>query len=158
MLALTHIGSETATNLTPNADQFMRYLNDIYLTYKVNDKLSLTTEFNLIRDDFIKATGGGVAQYISYALNDTITLNGRAEVWGDGTNAYVFAFPGNQDFVKSEFGLPNGSIGAKATTYSEITLGFTWKPAMPTPVRNLMIRPEIRYDPVAQQHPSVQRR
>jgi hypothetical protein len=32
------------------------------------------------------------------------------------------------------------------TTYSELTLGVTWKPALPAPVSGLLIRPEIRWD------------
>ena len=32
------------------------------------------------------------------------------------------------------------------TTYGALTLGVTWKPALPAPVTGLLVRPEIRWD------------
>jgi hypothetical protein len=126
----------------------MRYLNDIAVTWKVNEKLTLVTELNYIKDDFAKADGWGVAQYASYALTDTLTLNGRAEVWRDGKNFFVAAFPGNLDFVNAQLGNPVPSIitAPKATTYGEFTIGVTYKPSLPAPISGLLIRPEFRYD------------
>jgi hypothetical protein len=147
ILALTHIGSETATRLVPNADNYMRYLNDAVVTWKATDALTLVTELNYIRDDFAKANGGGVAQYASYTLTDTLTLNGRAEVWADGKNFFVAAFPGNSSYVNAEEGLPATVVSAPAnTTYGALTLGVTYKPPMPAAFTGLLIRPEIRYD------------
>lgn len=59
MLALTHIGPENPQKIVPNADHFMRYLNDVVITYKASDKLSFTTELNYIKDDFARANGYG---------------------------------------------------------------------------------------------------
>ncbi len=148
VLALTHMGPENPSKTVPNANAFMRYLNDVIITYKATDKLSFTTELNYIVDDFAKAGGYGAVQYVSYALTDEITLNGRAEIWRDNKNFFVAAFPGNQDFVNAQLGNPNTSYAApKAGTYSEFTAGLTYKPAgLPAPVAGLMIRPEIRYD------------
>ncbi|HET6308109.1 MAG TPA: outer membrane beta-barrel protein [Rhodopila sp.] len=165
ILALTHIGPENATRLLDtlppagfNADGYYRYLNDIVVTYKASDKLTLVTEANLIRDDFAgyyssathtpsAANAFGAAQYASYALNDTITLNGRAEVYRDDNNFFVASFPGNNDFVAAEQGFTFGVGAPHPTTYSEITLGVTYKPAnLPTPINGLLIRPEVRYD------------
>ncbi|MDE2575966.1 MAG: porin [Rhodospirillales bacterium] len=147
ILALAHIGPENPSTVVPNANNYMRYYNDIVITYKASDKLTLTTELNYIRDDFFKADGGGVAQYAQYALNDTLTLNGRAEVWADGKGFYVGAFPGNLDAVNAQLGNPNTSYGTgRATTYGALTLGVTYKPALPAPVSGLLIRPELRYD------------
>jgi hypothetical protein len=164
ILALTHIGPENATRalgypaLNPsfNADGYYRYLNDIVVTYKASDKLTLVTEGNLIRDDYDgigisgvpkSANAFGVAQYISYTLSDAITLNGRVEVYRDDNNFFVAAFPTNNGFVTAEQGLTVGTSASHATTYSEITLGVTWKPAnTPAVISGLLIRPEIRYD------------
>ncbi len=94
------------------------------------------------------AQGYGIAQYVSYALSDTVTLNGRAEVWRDNTNFFVSTPVNNMDFLNVELGNPaNVYTAARPTTYSEITLGLTYKPSgMPSVINNLMIRPEIRYD------------
>jgi Putative beta-barrel porin-2, OmpL-like. bbp2 len=135
---------------------FYRYLNDIVVTYKASDKLTFTTEANLVRDDALGTGNSGVpkpanafgaAQYVSYALSDTLILNARAEVYRDDNAAFVLTFPANNDFVNAELGLPNSSRAAPSpTTYGEITLGVTYKPAMPAPVAGLLIRPEVRYD------------
>ena len=146
ILALTHIGPENPSRTVPKADAFMRYLNDITATYKASPKLSFTTELNYIRDDFFRAEGYGAAQYIAYTLTDTVTLNGRAEIWRDNNGFFVGAFPGNLDFINSEEGRPATVLSAPPTTYSEITIGLTYKPALPAPVPNLMLRPELRYD------------
>ena len=146
VLALSHIGPENPTLTTPNANRSMRYLNDVVLTYKASDKLSFTTELNYIKDDAYRAEGYGAAQYASYALSDTVTLNGRAEVWRDNSGFFVGTFPGNTDYVRAEAGLPNGSIAGKPTTYGALTAGVTYKPSLPAPVSTLLIRPEIRYD------------
>lgn len=148
VLALTHIGAENPSRTVPNADKYLRYLNDVVLTYKLDEKLSFTTEANYIRDDYARAEGYGVAQYVAYALSDQVTLNGRAEVWRDNRNFYVAAFPGNLDYVDSERGFPATVVSApRPTTYSEFTVGLTYKPSLPgVPLSTLMIRPELRYD------------
>lgn len=146
LLALTHIGPENPSRIVPDADSHMRYLNDVAITYKPSAKLSFTTELNYIRDDFFRAEGYGAAQYASYALSDTLTLNGRAEVWRDNRGFFVGAFPRNLDFINAQEGRPATVISAPPTTYGEFTVGVTYKPGVPAPITNLMLRPEIRYD------------
>lgn len=146
VLALTHFGPENPTLTVPGANSKFRYENDAVITYKATDKLTLTTELNYIRDDAFRADAYGAVQYASYTLSDTLTLNGRAEVWRDNKGFFVAAFPGNHDFVNSELGLPATTITAAPTTYSEITLGMTYKPPVPAPISTLLLRPEIRYD------------
>ncbi len=146
VLALSHFGPENPTRTVPDANGKFRYENDIVLTYKATDALTLTTELNLIRDDAFHANGFGGAQYVSYLLNDRVALNARAEVWRDDNGFFVAAFPQNLGFVNSELGLPARVISAPPTTYGEITLGATFKPNVPAPIQTLMIRPEIRYD------------
>ena len=147
VLALSHIGAESASLLVPNAGKYMRYLNDIAITWKATDALTFVTELNYIRDDFAKADGGGIAQYVAYGLTDTLTLNARAEAWADSKNFFVAAFPGNQDFTNAQFGKPSGAFSApKGGTYGALTLGTTYKPPMPSAFTGLLIRPEVRYD------------
>ena len=152
VLALSHFGPEDPTReLSPrgfNANAFWRTENDIVVTWKATPKLSLTTEANFEHDGFFTASGYGVAQYASNALTDTITLNARAEVWVDQNSLFVAAYPGNLDFVDVEAGLPAPFVktAPHAATFSELTLGVTYKPTLPPPVANLMIRPEIRWN------------
>jgi hypothetical protein len=148
----THFGPENPTRvLSPagfNANGYYRFLNDVVIIWKATEALTFTTDANYIRDDFFRAEGYGIAQYVAYTLTDTITLNARAEVWRDQNNFFVAAFPGNLDFVNAEsgFAAPNVKFAPRAVTYAELTLGFTYKPALPEPISSLMIRPEIRWD------------
>ena len=152
VLALTHIGPENPclnapSNVHCNSD--LRYLNDIVLTYKASDTWTFVTELNYIHEDAFKADGYGAAQYATYALNDQVSIGGRAEIWRDDENFFVAGFPGNRDFVNLErgFALEKPLLAASGpTTYGEFTLGLTYKPPVPAPIQNLMIRPEIRFD------------
>jgi len=157
VLALTHIGPENSTRAVGSiANSRNRYSNDILITYKPDDKLTLVTQTNLIRDDLGFGKGpvnaGGVAQYISYAVSDTWTLNGRAELFRDDSGFFVAAFRSNLGPVQALGGWPVPPYSAaittapKGTTYGALTLGATWKPEMPKSVSTFMIRPEIRYD------------
>jgi hypothetical protein len=159
VLALTHLGPEQASRvLSPigvNADGQMRSFNDIVITYKASDALTLTTELNWVRDAYgvqnKPVNGFGVAQYGAYTLTDTLTLNGRVEVWRDDNNFFVASYSGNNDPVRVQQGLtPVSGVyvapGGGGTTYGALTLGVTYKPALPTPVTSLALRPEVRWD------------
>lgn len=161
-LALSHIGPENSSRaLSPfgyNADGYYRYYNDIVITYKATSALTLTTELNWVRDDFgnglltgkpAPANAFGIAQYASYTLTDTLTLNGRAEVYRDDNNFFVAGFANNNGFDQFQKGFPTPLVsGARhATTYGELTLGVTYKPSgLPPVISGLLIRPEIRWD------------
>lgn len=162
VLALSHLGPENPSRaLSPlgfNADGYMRYFNDVVVVWKANDKLTLTTEGAWVRDDFgasgytghpAPANGFGIAQYAGYALTDTITLNARAELFRDDNGFFVAGFPGNYDPVYTEKGIGaplNTTFAIPPATYGALTLGVTYKPAVPPPITSLAIRPEIRYD------------
>lgn len=161
ILALTHIGPENPSRvLSPafNANGYYRYFNDVVMTYKATPELTLTTELNWVRDDFgatgfaagrpSAANGFGIAQYASYTLNDTITLNGRVELFRDDNNFFVAGFGANNGFNQFQKGFATPLSAAQhATTYGAITLGVTFKPAgIPSAVSGLLIRPEVRYD------------
>ncbi len=148
ILALTHIGPEDATRNTVFANEALRYYNDLVITYKHSDKLAFTTEVNYAKEDGFKAEAYGVAQYMAYTLSDTLVLNGRVEVYRDNNNFFVNTPVNNLDYVNAERGYnSNFYVASRPTTYSEFTLGVTYKPSgMPAPISNLLIRPEVRYD------------
>ncbi len=145
LLGLTHLGPENALIIDPQANGQMRYESDLIATYKATDKLTFVTELNYQHDDGFGADSYAGTQYISYALTPTVTLNGRAEVYRDNAGFFVFTYPGNFDPVRALKGLSNTSFSAGRATYSEYTVGFTYKPSVPK-VATLMFRPEIRWD------------
>ncbi|MFL5256930.1 MAG: outer membrane beta-barrel protein [Rhodopila sp.] len=159
VLALTHLGPEQASRvLSPigvNANGQMRSYNDIVITYKATPALTLTTELNWVRDAYgtqnKPVNGFGVAQYGAYTLTDTLTLNGRIEVWRDDNNFFVASYSGNNDPVRVQQGLaPISGVyfapGGGGTTYGALTLGVTYKPTLPFPATSLALRPEVRWD------------
>lgn len=147
-LALSHIGPESAKRAVPQANGAYRYYNDGIITWKATEKLTLTTELNYVRDDFARAEAFGIAQYAAYPITGTVTLNGRAEVFRDTRGFFVAAFPTAQGSVLALEGFAVPTVSYGATTYGSLTLGATWKPAVPGFIENLLIRPEIRYDTV----------
>jgi hypothetical protein len=147
MLATTHIGPENPRGSFPNYNSALRYLNDVTVIWKLNSKLTSTTDLNYIRDDGFSASGGGVAQYFTYAVNDKLGIGIRGEVWRDSNGFFVAAFPSNRDFVNVEKGLPAPDVyGGGNTTYGAVTLGLNFKPPLPVKGAGLNIRPEVRYD------------
>lgn len=144
--ATTSFGPEIprgTVGVRPNKD--FRYLNDITVIWKITDKLTSTTDLNYIRDDGFDVSGGGVAQYFTYSLNDQVGFGVRGEIWRDGDGFFVAAFPGNRDFVNAERGFPATVIGGGKTTYGAITAGINFRP-LPGHAGTLLIRPEVRYD------------
>src|SRR5215470_9315514 len=132
VLALSHIGPENVEGATTSAgapirvNSALRYINDITVVWKVNDALTLTTDLNYIHDDGLHASGGGIAQYAAYSVNDWLTVVGRGEIWRDDSGAFVASFQTPFDFANSERGLPTlpGHVaGGGKTTYGALTLG-----------------------------------
>ncbi len=147
-LALSHMGPEDSKLLTPFANSAMRYYNDVSLVWKATDALTLTTEANYVRETGYNVGAYGLTQYVSYTLSDTITLNGRAELFRDEKNFFVSTPVAERDYVAAERGTFSRFLTAtRPTTYSEFTAGLTYKPAgVPSQLSTLLIRPEVRYD------------
>jgi hypothetical protein len=176
ILALAHLGPENprfaeGTSFVTNqpaggpllivngANNHFREYYDIVTTYKISDALSTTNELNFVHDDLGKASAGGIAQYLTYALDEQWSLGGRIEAFADQGKFATTGFAGfacvateSLDYVNAQRGLaPNlgycGNLGNYNVTYGEITLGATYRPPLALPV-SVMIRPEIRYDTV----------
>jgi hypothetical protein len=150
VLATTHIGPElprsaaVTLGVEPNRD--LRYLNDITVVWKATKALTLMTDLNHIRDDGLKASGWGVAQYATYTVNDRLSLGVRGELWRDNDGAFVAAFPGNLDFINAQMGFPNTAIAGPKATYGAITVGANIKPPVEKRFEGFVMRPEVRYD------------
>lgn len=155
ILALTHIGPENTGSVTPLANRSNRYYADTVITYKATEALTFITELNFVHDDYNfggigQPTAFGAAQYVTYALSDTVTVGARAEVFRDDKNFFVASFPGNNDFNNIFSGRPGSVVVAPGsnTTYGALTVGLTYKPSLAAwkLPGTLMVRPEMRYD------------
>jgi hypothetical protein len=142
--AATHIGPET-----PHNDSDLRYLNTITTTWKITDKLTSITDLNYTHDDGADASAYGVAQYLTYAINDKITAKIRGEIWRDDKGFFVaqFADPGDpMRALSGESTIDPRTVGGGRTTYGALTIGLDIKPPVPKPLTGLTIRPELRVD------------
>jgi Putative beta-barrel porin-2, OmpL-like. bbp2 len=146
-VALTHIGPED-----PGNNHDYRYLNDITTTWKINSAFTSITDLNLVVDGIDGGKwGGGVAQYLTYSVNDWLQLGFRGEIFRDSGGFYVAQFRANNDYLHialqgRDVPFDPSNLGGGDTTYLELTWGVTLKPPMPKPVAGLLIRPEVRYD------------
>lgn len=143
--AMIHAGPEN-----PRDNHDNRYLSDVVTTWKITDKITSITDLNYAYDEAANARGYGVAQYLTYAVNDCCSIGIRGEVWRDADGFYVAQFASNNDFIHFERGddtvFDSRTVGGGRTTYGASTAGLTIKPPVPTPFTGLMIRPELRYD------------
>jgi hypothetical protein len=104
---------------------------------------------NYAYEEAFDARGYGVAQYLTYKINDCCTAAVRAELWRDHDGFFVAQFASNNDFIHFERGdmiIDPRTTGGGRTTYGAFTAGVTIKPPVPAPFTGLMIRPELRYD------------
>jgi hypothetical protein len=142
--AATHIGPET-----PHNNHDLRYLNTITTTWKITDKLTSITDLNFTHDDGADASAYGVAQYLTYGINDKITAKIRGELWRDDKGFYVAQFADPQDPIRGLAGesiIDPRTVGGGRTTYGALTIGLDIKPPVPKPLTGLTIRPELRVD------------
>jgi hypothetical protein len=142
--AATHIGPET-----PGNDHDLRYLNTITTTWKITDKLTSITDLNYTHDDAADASAYGVAQYLTYAINDKIAVKIRGEIWRDDQGFYAAQFADPHDPMRALAGEPvidPRTVGGGRTTYGAVTVGLDIKPTVPKPFTGLTIRPELRID------------
>jgi hypothetical protein len=142
--AATHIGPET-----PGNDHDLRYLNTITATWKITDKFTSITDLNYTHDDGAEASAYGVAQYLTYALNDKITAKIRGEIWRDAQGFYAAQFAESHDPMRALGGqrtIDPRTVGGGRTTYGALTVGLDIKPPVPKPFAGLTIRPELRVD------------
>ena len=170
ILGLAHIGPENGyvaggVGPAPDRNRYVRQIYDLVTTYKMNDALTLVNETNFIKDDLSPgltpghsgATAEGTAFYGIYKWTDQWSFGARGEVFRDDQGFFVTSFQESQAFMNAERGIPVASpiygsgYNAGKATYSELTLGANWSPAIAFPDQlpstlGLTIRPEFRWD------------
>lgn len=121
-------------NLPPGDNSDYWTALDLVITQKVTDKLSLGLGFDYVDAPHIPGVSGnaqqwgGVAQYVSYAVDPHFTLNTRLEWYKDAANGFSLGAPVSADYYAATVGVavkpfPNNNI-----------------------LSHLLFRPEIRYD------------
>jgi hypothetical protein len=130
-----------------------------------------TLPFGIVQSRPMGVTAYGIAQNVSYKLDDVWLLKGRLEYFRDANNFFVSAFPGYSDAANlqhgfwcpscinrtyttlpgfSPFGSPTqGGTAYTGTSYLALTVGTTITPKLPDNIpylTGLMIRPELRWD------------
>jgi hypothetical protein len=119
IIGLAHLGAENPVGAAvlvggvphfANVDALTVQYYDANAVWKITDSLTSVTEVNMIKNDAYGATGGGLAQYGLYTLNDQWTLGARVEAYadqskGNGFGGFVCNFPGSQDAVDGERGV-----------------------------------------------------
>ncbi|HEX4195046.1 MAG TPA: outer membrane beta-barrel protein [Stellaceae bacterium] len=175
ILGLAHIGPENGyvegASVTTGATAFynghdpnssVRQIYDLVTTWKATDQITVVNETNYIRDDLFHATAEGTAFYGIYKWNDQWSFGARGEVFRDDQGFFVTAFQESQAFMNAERGIGmgntvgptnafNSGYNAGKATYSELTVGANWAPAVAFPSQlpstlGLTIRPEVRWD------------
>ena len=129
-----------------NTNGDLRYYNNVNLTYKPTDKLTLITDLVYSRDDGFQAECYGVAQYATFTLNKYVSLGVRGEVFRDDDGFFITQFAANDDVVDLGRGdlsnIDPRTVGAGGgTTIGALTVGVNVKPN-----DHMLIRPELRYD------------
>jgi hypothetical protein len=122
------------TNLPPGDDSDWWTALDLVMTHKVTDKLSLGLGFDYVYAPQIPGLPdgakqwGGVADYVSYAIDPHFTLNTRLEWYKDAADGFSTGAP----------------VGAN---YYEATVGMAIKPFPEDHIfSHMLFRPEVRYD------------
>jgi hypothetical protein len=144
VLASTHIGPESDNN-----DIDPTYFNDITVTWKISDRLTSITDINYVHDGEAEADAYGVAQYLTYAINDKVSVGIRGEVWRDDKGAYVAQYANPSDPSRAFSGaltIDPRTLDGGRTTYGALTIGLNIKLKMPKPLDTLIVRPELRVD------------
>ncbi len=127
-----------------NANGYARQIYDVVTTWKPTDQITVANEINFIRDDLFHATAEGTAFYGIYKWNDQWSFGARGEAFRDDQGFFVGAFQESQAFVNAERGIGmgntvgptnanNSGYNAGKATYSELTLGANWVPAIAFP-------------------------
>lgn len=169
ILGLAHIGPEngyvagaklcgvTTACYTGDPNDHVRQIYDVVTTYKLSDALTVANETNYIRDDLFKADAEGSAFYGIYKWSDQWSFGARGELFRDNQGFFVTAFQESDAFMNAERGIPtpnsaySAGYNAGKATYSELTFGANWSPAVAFPAQlpstlGLILRPEVRWD------------
>ncbi|MES2569549.1 MAG: outer membrane beta-barrel protein [Verrucomicrobiota bacterium] len=152
ILGSTHIGAENdsiyaASGIDTNGA--MRHTENLIFSWKATDKLTSITELTYGADDGFDAEWYAAVQYLTYTVNDYVSLGLRGEVYRDDDGFTVLQSANNEDVANLQRGILDNldprTVGGGDTTYGAITVGANLK--LPGALKDhVLIRPEVRYD------------
>ncbi len=147
IIELSRVGPEDARrSLGKRANTAERFWNDLSLYYTVNERLSLTGEFNYLHDDGLRAETYSFVSFLAYKISPTLTFNYRGEIYRDNTGLFVSSFLSDRAYMQSYLGESVPAESAPPTTYGALTLGVTYHPDLGGIFRVFELRPEVRFD------------
>ena len=153
ILSTVHVGPENDSVFEPlgidtGSTDDLRKIYSTQVTWKVTDSLTSITDFNYGEDEGFNTEWYGVAQYLTYAICDTLSVGIRGEIWRDDDGFAAAQFGNHEDAVKLQRGIFNNidprTVGGGDTTYGAVTVGANIK--CPKLKDRLVVRPEVRYD------------
>ncbi|AOW49343.1 outer membrane beta-barrel protein [Acetobacter ascendens] len=161
IVELSRVGPENSWRSVGHyeADHAQRFWNDINATYDINDKLSVTAEFNYLHDEGVRGIGArgqfagadaeSFVSFLSYKINKEFTFNYRGEIYRDNNNMMVATFRGNNSYMEALAGTGGETVAGPSghgTTYGDLSLNVVYHPDLGHHVRVFQLRPEIRFD------------
>ena len=121
-------------NLPPGDNSDWWTALDLVITHKATDRLGLGLGFDYVGSPHIPSLSdgakpwGGVAGYVSYAMDPHFTLNARLEWYKDAANGFSTGAPVSADYYEA-------IVGVASKPFPENHI-----------LSHLLFRPEVRYD------------
>ncbi|AQS83677.1 MAG: outer membrane beta-barrel protein [Acetobacter aceti] len=131
------------------ANRKMQYNGDFLISYKLNDKMTVTVDATYLHDDLSRDDAYGVTTYYAYNINPNLTFNARGEIFRDNTGGIIAEYSSFTSFTKSAANEPYPYYVGPPTTYGALTVGVTYRPDFinrHVHFGQFTIRPEIRLD------------
>ncbi|MBQ5470300.1 MAG: outer membrane beta-barrel protein [Acetobacter sp.] len=144
------VGPWTSAGVGPIANDKMQYNGDFLARYRINKKMRVSAIGTFLLDDLTNEDAYGVTGYFAYDINRLLTFNARVEVFRDNSGGAIVEYVGPTSYTKYLTNRAYPYYDAPPTTYSDFTIGVTYKPEFINKrtkgYGQLYLRPEIRLD------------
>lgn len=132
-----------------DANSLMQYNGDILISYKLNDKMTVTVDGTYLHDDYLRDDVYGVTTYFAYDINPSLTFNARGEILRDNNGSTIAEYSSFTSFTRAISNQPYPYYTGVGTTYGELTVGASYRPEFINKhvhFGQFTFRPEIRLD------------
>lgn len=131
------------------ANDYVKENADIMVSYKLNNKMTVTVDGTWVHDDYLRADAYGVSTFFAYDINPNLTFNARGEIFRDNTGLFITEYSSYTSFTKAISNQPYPYYNALPTTYGELTVGVSYRPEFinsKVHFGQFTFRPEMRLD------------
>jgi hypothetical protein len=142
-------GSMCSAGIGRQANDYVKENADIMVSYKLNNKMTVTVDGTWVHDDWLRADAYGVSTFFAYDINPNLTFNARGEVFRDNTGSFITEYSSYTSFTKAISNQPYPYYNALPTTYGELTVGVSYRPEFINSrvhFGQFTFRPEMRLD------------